>query len=210
MRLLLISDAPSEFLWSHYRPEHVENVGLILSAGDLKREYLEFLVTMAAKPLIYVPGNHDRTFTERPPEGCECADGRVVIYTPPGGGPPIRVAGLGGCQGGNPEELHQYSEKEMARRVKRLHAKVRKAGGVDIFLTHAPALGVGDGDDIFHKGFACFLPFIQAWKPTLHVYGHQHKSYKPMGAMEYRTEHTLHLNACGYRFVEWGQGNSGS
>lgn len=203
MRLLLISDTPSEYLWSHYRPEHVEGARLVLSAGDLKREYLEFLVTMVAKPLIYIPGNHDRTFQQRPPEGCECADDIVITVTLPGEGPTLRIAGLGGCQGSNPEECYQYTEKAMARRVKRLHAKVKKAGGVDIFLTHAPALGVGDGDDIFHKGFACFHSFIEEWKPKLHVYGHQHKSYKPMNPMEYRTGDTLHVNACGYRLIDW-------
>ena len=202
MKLLLVSDVPSEYLWDHYRPECVEGVSLILSAGDLKREYLDFLVTVTARPLVYVPGNHDRTFAERPPEGCLCADDRIVTVTPPGG-PGLRIAGLGGCQGGHPGEPYQYTEKAMARRVKKLQSKASRMGGADIFLTHAPALGIGDGDDAFHKGFACFLPFITQIQPRLHVYGHQHKSYKPMQTMEFTTGGTRHINACGYRIVEW-------
>ena len=201
MKLLLVSDEPSKRLWDHYRPEHTEGVSLILSAGDLKREYLDFLVTMIGKPLVYVPGNHDRTFAERPPEGCLCADDCVVTVALPGG--PLRIAGLGGCQGGNPEECYEYTERNMARRVKKLQAKVRRAGGADIFLTHAPALGIGDGEDAFHKGFACFLPFIEQNQPRFHVYGHQHKSYNARNAMETRVGETLHVNACGERIVEW-------
>lgn len=203
MRLLLVSDVASEYLWSHYRPEHVRGVSLILSAGDLKREYLDFLVTMIGRPLVYVPGNHDRTFVKAPPEGCLCADGCVLTVTPPGGAVSLRIAGLGGCQGGNPKEPYQYTEEAMARRVKKLQAQARRAGEIDIFLTHAPALGVGDGDDAFHKGFACFREFIGQARPRLHVYGHQHKSYKPMQDMELRTGETLHVNACGYRILEW-------
>ncbi|MCL2030071.1 MAG: metallophosphoesterase [Oscillospiraceae bacterium] len=202
MKLLLVSDMPSEYLWSHYRPELVEGVSLILSAGDLKREYLDFLVTMTAKPLVYVPGNHDRAFVKEPPGGCLCADGCVVTVTPPDG-PALRIAGLGGCQGGNPAEPYQYTERAMARRAGKLLCRIRRAGGIDIFLTHAPALGLGDGEDAFHTGFACFHPFIARARPRLHVYGHQHKSYKPMQSMEFRTGDTRHLNAFGYRILDW-------
>lgn len=37
--------------------------------GDLKAEYLEFLVTMGKSPVLYVPGNHDSRYVERPPRG---------------------------------------------------------------------------------------------------------------------------------------------
>ncbi|HVH54112.1 MAG TPA: metallophosphoesterase, partial [Actinomycetota bacterium] len=32
---------------------------LVLSAGDLPFDYLEYLVTVLNVPLLYVPGNHD-------------------------------------------------------------------------------------------------------------------------------------------------------
>ena len=58
MKILLVSDVECPALWDHFRPDRVEGVELIISCGDLKHEYLEFLVTMINKPLLYVPGNH--------------------------------------------------------------------------------------------------------------------------------------------------------
>jgi len=52
MKMLFISDVESPALWDYYRPERVEGVDVIISCGDLRREYLEFLVTMTGKPLL--------------------------------------------------------------------------------------------------------------------------------------------------------------
>ena len=61
MKLLLVSDEEDRYLWDFYRPGNLDGVNMILSAGDLKAEYLSFLVTMSNKPLLYVHGNHDAT-----------------------------------------------------------------------------------------------------------------------------------------------------
>ena len=52
MRLLLIADEEDPYLWDNYRPGNLKGIDMILSAGDLKSEYLTFIVTMANKPLI--------------------------------------------------------------------------------------------------------------------------------------------------------------
>ena len=57
MKALLISDVESPALWDYYRPERLQGAEVIISCGDLKREYLEFLVTMSGKPVFY----YDRT-----------------------------------------------------------------------------------------------------------------------------------------------------
>ena len=189
MKLLLLSDAEDPAIWDYYRPGCLAGIDLILSAGDLKAEYLEFLVTMTNKPLIYVPGNHDTSFLTRPPEGCECADGRVVEACG------LRIAGLGGCNlysGGE----YQYSEAQMKRRVRRLSRSIRKAGGIDILLTHAPARGLGDLEDPCHRGFEAFLPLIDTYRPGLMVYGHVH-SYNYRGeAPRFERSGCTVINAC--------------
>ena len=78
MKILLIADEEDKYLWDFYRPDCLDGVDLILSAGDLKPEYLRFLVTMANCPLVYVHGNHDGSYSVSPPEGCECADDRLL------------------------------------------------------------------------------------------------------------------------------------
>ena len=56
MKILLIADEESKILWDYFDPERLEGVELILSAGDLKSSYLEFLVTMLNIPLLYIHG----------------------------------------------------------------------------------------------------------------------------------------------------------
>ena len=104
MKILLISDEEDKYLWDFYQPGRLKGIDLILSAGDLKAEYLSFLVTMANRPLLYVPGNHDGSYAQRPPEGCQCIDGKLVTVAG------LRILGLGGSAlyNGGP---NQYTER---------------------------------------------------------------------------------------------------
>ena len=43
MKVLLIADEESPYLWDFYQPGRLAGVDVILSCGDLKQEYLEFL-----------------------------------------------------------------------------------------------------------------------------------------------------------------------
>lgn len=140
MKILLVSDEEDKYLWEYYRPGHLKGYDLILSAGDLKAEYLSFLVTMANRPLLYVHGNHDSSYDSNPPEGCECVDDRLVTVNG------LRILGLGGCQRYNGGS-YQYTERQMERRIRRLRFKLMCAGGIDIVLTHAPVRGYGDEDN---------------------------------------------------------------
>ena len=102
MKILVVSDEEDQYLWDFYTPGRLKGIDLILSAGDLKAEYLSFLVTMANRPLLYVHGNHDGSYAQRPPEGCQCVDGKLVTV----GG--LRILGLGvsALYNGGP---HQYT-----------------------------------------------------------------------------------------------------
>ena len=78
MKLLLLADKESRYLWDFYKPGCLREYDLMLSCGDLKAEYLTFLVTLGRSPLLYVRGNHDDNYESRPPEGCECIEDRLV------------------------------------------------------------------------------------------------------------------------------------
>ena len=170
MKLLLLSDRESEYLWDYYQPGRLRGVDLILSSGDLSSKYLSFLVTMGGMPLLYVHGNHDQTYDRRPPEGCDCIEDKLVTV----GG--LRILGLGGTPvySGGP---HQYTERQMERRMRRLWFQLWRAGGVDIVVTHSPAQGYGDGEDYAHRGFECLVPFLDKYKPKYLVHGHVHLNY---------------------------------
>ena len=170
MKILAISDEEVEALWDYYQPGRLDDYDLIISCGDLKSSYLEFLVTMAHCPLLYVHGNHDTSYQRIPPLGCDCIDDRIVVYNG------LRILGLGGCRRYHPG-AHQYTEKEMRRRIRRLRYWLWRMGGVDIVVTHAPPQGVGDALDRAHWGFAAFLELMDRYRPQYLLHGHVHMRY---------------------------------
>jgi len=171
MKILFIADRESKALWDYYDKSRVKDVDLIISCGDLKKEYLEFLVTMVGCPLLYVHGNHDDRFAKQPPEGCTCIDDKIVTVSG------LRILGLGGCRRYNPYALYMYEEDEMARRIQKLRRPLKKSGGFDLLVTHAPARGHGDLEDLPHQGFECFNTLLETYHPSHMVYGHVHKEY---------------------------------
>ena len=170
MKILLLSDKESSYLWDYYQPGRLDGIDLIIACGDLKSSYLTFLATMGRAPILYVHGNHDGHYERKPPEGCECIEDRIVKING------LRILGLGGSMfyNGGP---HQYTEREMARRIRRLRLQLMLAGGVDIVVTHAPPRNYGDGDDFAHRGFESFLPLLDKYRPQYLLHGHVHMSY---------------------------------
>ena len=171
MRILAISDEPSQKLWGSRCREALEGVDLILSAGDLPPSYLSFLTCFTSAPVIYVHGNHDDIYEKKPPEGCLCADGKILLI----GG--VRILGLGGSFRYRPDCVNMYTEPEMQSRILNLRRKLRATGGFDILLTHAPIRGIGDEDHPSHRGFECFGPLLDRYRPAVMVHGHMHQAY---------------------------------
>ncbi len=195
MRLLLVADEEDRFLWDCYKPGCLDGTDMILSAGDLSADYLSFLVTMAGCPLLYVHGNHDGRYAEHPPEGCVCAEDRLVTVNG------LRILGLGGSPryNGGP---HQYAERDMQQRIRRMRLALYRAGGVDIVLTHAPARDLGDQEDRVHRGFQAFRDLIDRYRPAYFVHGHVHTRYTPGRPRTLRHGDTTVVNACGKYWLE--------
>ena len=194
MKILVIADMESKALWDYFEPEKLEDVDLIISCGDLNPRYLEFLVTMAHCPLVYVHGNHDGAYEKDPPEGCECIADR--IYRDKG----LRILGLGGCMRYNPGP-YQYTEKEMAGRIRRMRGKLKRMG-VDIVIAHAPPKGYGDAPDNAHKGFESFVGLMDEFHPRYLIHGHVHQSYGHGHPRTYQCGETTVMNAVGWHILE--------
>ncbi len=170
MKILLVADEPSKALWDFYDGERLKGVDLILSAGDLPPQYLSFLVTFSNCPLLYVPGNHDGIYETNPPEGCINIDGKVYEFEG------IRIAGLGGSMEYSKGSF-QYTERAMTKRANRLGLSILRHRGLDILLTHAPVRGIGDQNDLPHRGFEVFGRMLDRYEPKYMVHGHVHMNY---------------------------------
>ncbi len=170
MKILILADEECKALWDYFTPDKLEGIDLIVSCGDLKAEYLEFLVTMGKVPVLYVPGNHDTKYTDHPPEGCESIDGKIVTACG------LRFLGLGGSMkyGDKP---YMYTEKEMRRRIWHTKQTIFNNSGFDILVTHSPARGYGDMDDLPHMGFECFNELLERCQPKYMLHGHVHATY---------------------------------
>ena len=89
MRILVIGDEESKYLWDFFDKSKVEGIDLIISCGDLDPRYLSFLVTLCAVPVLYVHGNHDGKYEKIQPEGCTCIEDQMFVYEG------IRILGAG-------------------------------------------------------------------------------------------------------------------
>ena len=120
MKILLIADHEDKALWDYWSKQtqdRLADVNLILSAGDLDADYLEFLVTMLNVPLVYVHGNHDEAYLKEPPLGCIDADGRVVDVKGGKTTEQVRILGLGGSM------RYKESEKDDSERCAQRQAE---------------------------------------------------------------------------------------
>lgn len=223
-RILAVSDEVEETFYG--ADLKAMGLDLIVACGDLPFDYLEALVTLANVPLVYVPGNHDPDLKHRAqefspedivkpfsfnreeldtagPEGCLNIDGRVTEAAG------LRVGGLGGSMRYT-EGPNQYTQSQMNRRAIALEARARlgslmarrskPARHLDVLLTHAPPLGVGDDDDPCHEGFAAFHGLVERLSPSVHLHGHIH----PYGRQvdELQIDRTRVINTVGHQLIE--------
>jgi uncharacterized protein len=202
MKILVVSDHEEKRLYENFDPDRwVGKVDLAISCGDLRGDYLSYLVTVLGVPLLYVAGNHDTRYRTNPPDGCDNIDGKLVKFGN------LRIAGLSGClrYNGGPDE-YQFSERQMRWRVRRLAPAIWRAGGLDIMVSHAapvrcpftPRLchqpaGVGrpcvhpeltnhplfcpEATDPCHRSITSFNAAIMRWKPPYWLHGHNHIEY---------------------------------
>ena len=171
MKILVLADCESKSLYEYFKPEKLEGVELILACGDLKPSYLDFFASMCRAPVMFVMWNHDKPYDAEAYGGCVCIEDQIQVFRG------IRILGLGGSMRYHPEAVNQYTEKEMRRRIRRLRWKLKWNKGFDILVSHAPAAGVNDLEDLPHRGFACFGELIEQYRPKLFVHGHVHANY---------------------------------
>ncbi len=186
LELLCISDIVDPLIYSETLYERYKTIDAVLSCGDLKNNYYEFIVSNLNVPLIYVLGNHSQhtieknstsyTYEQAQPPFCggRLADGKSVYLKEQN----LIVAGLGGSMRYS-RGKNQYTESEMLFRVVKLIPglllnRLIRGRYLDILLTHAPPRNINDGEDLCHRGFRVFRWFLRFFRPKYMVHGHIH------------------------------------
>jgi Icc-related predicted phosphoesterase len=187
MKILILSDVESKYLWDYFEKEKLEGIDLILSCGDLKPQYLSFLASFSKVPILYVRGNHDDCYKDNPPDGCICIEDKIYNYNG------LRIMGLGGSMRYNKGE-NQYTQREMNNRLGHMWFKLKWNKGIDILLTHAPASGINDGEDRAHMGFDAFVEIIEKYHPKYFIHGHIHQNYTRNFVRESKVGETTVIN----------------
>lgn len=178
-------------MWERFDAGKWSGIDLVLACGDLKSEYLQFVVTVMRVPVFYVRGNHDGDYDANPPDGCDDINMRLVKYMG------LRIMGFEGSMWYNGKP-HQYTEFQMSMKALRLVPRLVLARGVDIVVTHAPPWGIHDASDICHRGFRVFTKIIDIVKPKVFVHGHTHLGYYHRRDRETIAGPTKVIDAYGY------------
>jgi Icc-related predicted phosphoesterase len=202
MKILCVSDQIDPLVYSNSIKTRFADVDMILCAGDLHMEYLDFIVSNLNKPLFFVLGNHHtKVMTD---DGFCCLDNMNI-------GSKVRqsdgliVAGLGGSKRYNLGP-NQFTDFQMYLEIVKLIPallwnRLFRKRYLDILLTHAPPKGIHDKQDRCHSGFRAFLWFIKVFKPKYLVHGHIHL-YDLADERCTRCIQTEVINAYGYYVID--------
>jgi hypothetical protein len=219
MKILCIADHIDPLVYSAGIKQRFKEIGLVLSAGDLPLNYYDFIMSTLNKPLLFVFGNHNlkgmehyrgvsealgrfsplRREAEVPATGAVYINGRVRREKG------VLVAGLGGSRWYNGGE-NQYTDLQAYLRLallapRLLLNRLRFGRYLDVLLTHAPPLGVHDGQDPCHRGFKALLWFMRVFKPRFLVHGHIHL-YSGDAARVSQYSQTTVVNAYEHALIE--------
>lgn len=214
MKALVVADEVEERLWTS--AVHNHRADLVIGAGDLPYDYLEFLAGALDVPCVFVPGNHDPDLSGYTRHGgLSMKDGFPTVWPGPAGGVNadgrivdvggLRFAGLGGSVRYN-DGPNQWTQRQQARRARRLVRRARfrrwrDGRDVDVLLTHAPPRHCGDREDPPHRGFDCLHRTIEALRPKWLLHGHIHPHGEPVP--DRVVGGTTVRNVVGHRIMEF-------
>jgi Icc-related predicted phosphoesterase len=221
MKILCISDQIDPLVYTNTIRERFRDVDLILSAGDLPMDYLDFIISSLNKPLLFVFGNHhtedmpfytgwgevygghkDNEFFQ--------ASGAIHVGSRVRREEGLIIAGLGGSMRYN-KGNNQFTEFQMKKEMFKLlpgliFNRIFRGRYLDILLTHASPRGIHDKEDRCHLGFKCFLWFMRKFKPRYLIHGHIHL-YNLADIRVTKYNETTVINAYSHYLINTGEGN---
>jgi len=208
-RILCVADEVDLLVYSSQINERFADIDLVLAAGDLPDEYLEFIASMLNRPLVSVAGNHDRSDLPRDRESLRYMSdqqrpglGRLRFSIKKEGG--LSILGLPGSIRYNNGQ-NQYSDTWMTFKIicmlpRLLIRRLLFGRSVDIILAHSPPRGIHDGGDPAHTGFSAYRWLIRVAKPYYFIHGHVHL-YDLQALRELHVGDTAVVNVYGHSVI---------
>jgi len=182
MKILALSDKVVPFIYSKQVRSRFNNIDVVIGCGDIPYYYLEYVLTVLNAPLFYVRGNHDKVLEYGSAGQRTHPHGGVDLHRNLCRYENITFAGIEGSLRYRPGPF-QYSQNQMWLHVFRLVPgmlvnHLTHGRYLDILVTHAPANGIHDKDDLPHQGIKAFRWLLKVFQPAYHIHGHIH-IYRP-------------------------------
>jgi Icc-related predicted phosphoesterase len=182
MKILAVSDWIDPLIYSKSLRSRMKDIDIIISCGDLSASYLDYIMSILDKPLLYVVGNHvKRKYYEKSPSGSmflKYPSCFINLHRRVKNQDGLLLCGFQGSHwyNGGPFQYRQWEVYlKMLKMVPRLlFNRLVHGRFVDLLVTHAPPYGIGDEKDPCHTGLKAFNLFIKLFKPTLMLHGHIH------------------------------------
>lgn len=223
MKILCVSDQIDPLVYSSNVKERYKDIDLVISAGDLPMEYLEFIVSSLNKPLLFVFGNHNLkefgvyhscnkgsdtiTHEKNAIQMSLCGRGTTYVGFKTYKEGDLLIAGASGSLNYN-NGLNQYTDLQMKWKLLKLFPflllnKIRYGRWLDILVTHASPAGIHDKPDPCHQGFNSFIWFIKKFRPRWLIHGHIHL-YDLQDIRVSKFEDTTIINAYSHFILDTG------
>lgn len=205
MKILAVSDEVVERVYALCQSGHFSDVELILGCGDLPYPYLENILTILNKPLMYVPGNHDPTYNAENHlarvEGGTNLDLKLVRHKK------FLIGGFGGCIRYRPDGTNQYTQSEAYWRAYRmlprlLLNRMNYGRALDILITHSPPFGIHDEDSHAHRGLKAINWLLRVAEPRYLFHGHTHFQRRNISPSETDYGITRIVNIFPYKVID--------
>lgn len=159
--VLVIADYPN----ARFDEDVRLRIDFVLSCGDVDAPILEEVYLRFRKPIFAVKGNHDST---KPfPDFVTDVHLRFIQHRN------WLIGGLGGVPAYKDSGAYEWDDLAAT-------AMLDKLPYVDIFICHAPVLGLTDREDAAHLGSEAIRRYIESRQPKYVYHGHVHAK---MGAM---------------------------
>ena len=205
MKALVVSDVVSPLIYSPQIRERFAHIQLVIGCGDLPYYYQEYIVSLLDVPLYFVRGNHDKVVEFGSGANRSAPGGAIDLHRRVINDRGLLIAGVEGSLRYR-EGPFQYSQFQMWTHVAALIPgliKNRLLYGryLDVFITHAPPIGIHDQEDLTHRGIEAFRWLIKVFKPAIHLHGHIH-IIMPNTITVTQVNQTTVINSYGFREVD--------